>query len=218
MLGVQTFLWFRIDHTRKQLPFNRYIQFLSKCICQKLRLIVTTLLQLALMDWDRNQRINPQTLQCELFHHPAGEVFQRACEQRTEQKGQKRVAEAAAQGVEHEQRAVTVDGAEKAVEEAALFAQAPLGHGAVDHFAAPAERAVGDEEQEKGAEVLKGLRQRQGGQGGHGQYLLYNNMRRWDGKLLYRKSNSNHTAFKNRYFWFQHQFLTTKKQQYENIT
>ena len=65
VLRVQTFLRFCIYHTCKQLPFNRYIQFLSKCICQKLRLIVTTLLQLALMDWDRNQRINPQTLQCE---------------------------------------------------------------------------------------------------------------------------------------------------------
>ena len=127
----------------------------------------------AAVDLELIVRVVPPAHVEELFHHPAGEVFQRAREQRTEQKGQKRVAEAAAQGVEHEQRAVTVDGAEKAVEEAALFAQAPLGHGAVDHFAAPAERAVGDEEQEKGAEVLKGLRQRQGGQGGHGQYLLY---------------------------------------------
>ena len=110
----------------------------------------------------------------ELFHHPAGEVFQHARKQRAEEKGQQRVAEAAAQGVEHEQRAVTVDGAEKAVEKAALFAQVSLRHGAVDHFAAPAERAVGDEKEEEGAEVLKGLRQRQGSQCGHGQNLLHN--------------------------------------------
>ena len=85
----------------------------------------------------------------ELFHDPACEVFEDRGDDGTEDERQHRVLEAAVQTVEHEQCAVTVNGAEEAVEEASLFADMALGDGTVQHFAAPAEYAISDVEQEQ---------------------------------------------------------------------
>lgn len=91
----------------------------------------------------------------ELFHDPAREVFKDRRDDRTEDEREHRILEATVQKIQHEQRAMAVNGAEKAVEEASLFADVTLGDGAVEHLAAPAEGAVRDVEQKQLAEVFR---------------------------------------------------------------
>ena len=67
----------------------------------------------------------------ELFHDPAREVFKDRRDDRTEDEREHRILEAAVQKIQHEQRAMAVNGAEEAVEEASLFADVTLGDGAV---------------------------------------------------------------------------------------
>ena len=112
-------------------------------------------------------RVVPPAHVEELFHDPAREVFEDRRDDRTEDECQHRVTETAVQTVEHEQCAVAVDGAEKTVEKTSLFAQVPLGNRTVQHFAAPAEGAVGNVEQEQLAETDEVAGEEQSLQSGH---------------------------------------------------
>ena len=112
-------------------------------------------------------RVVPPAHVEEPFHDPACEVFEDRRDDRTEDEREHRILKAAVQKIQHEQRAVAINGAEEAVEETSLFTDVTLGDGAVQHFAAPAERAVGDVEQKQLTEVLKIGRQGEGLQCGH---------------------------------------------------
>lgn len=121
----------------------------------------------AAVDLEFIMRVVPPAHVEELFHDPAREVFEDRRDDRTEDECQHRVTETAVQTVEHEQCAVAVDGAEKTVEKTSLFAQVPLGNRTVQHFAAPAEGAVGNVEQEQLAETDEVAGEEQSLQSGH---------------------------------------------------
>ena len=119
------------------------------------------------IDLEFIMRVVPPAHVEELFHDPAREVFEDRRDDRAEDECQHRVTETAVQTVEHEQCAVAVDGAEKTVEKTSLFAQVPLGNGAVQPLPPPAEGAVGNVEQEEVAKIDKVAGEEQSLQSGH---------------------------------------------------
>ena len=52
---------------------------------------------------------------------------------------------------------MSIDGADKTVQKATFFADVALAHGAVEHFAHPTGGAVNHQQQEKYAEIFKGV-------------------------------------------------------------
>ena len=93
-------------------------------------------------------RVVPPAHMEELFHGVAGDVFHQGGQDGPQEEGQEGVFAAAVQAEEDDQRAVAVDGADGAVEEAPLLAELPLPGGTVDHFAAPSQNAVDHQEKE----------------------------------------------------------------------
>ena len=81
----------------------------------------------------------------ELLHQIAGHVLHGAGQHRACGKRHQGIG-AAAQGRQHQQGPVAVDGAQRAVQKPPLLTQLPLPQGAVYHLPAPAEKAVGHQQ------------------------------------------------------------------------
>mgnify|MGYP001664637281 FL=1 len=93
----------------------------------------------------------------QLFHEPAGEILQRGGKHHAAKKGQNGIFEAAIQCIQHQKGAVPINGADKAIQKTALFADMPLADRTIKHLADPAGGAVDHQQQKEHAQVVESI-------------------------------------------------------------